>query len=251
MNLVYLRPLKSPAPSFAHDIEEPIRAELFSIERLEQHGESLRSRSGSPTSREPDARWRRGFGTTRRVLLEAYRSIAAAIREERSITPAAEWLVDNFHVVEEQIREIRDDLPPRLLSPTAQACRRPAAGISAGVRNRVGIRRAYRQPLRPADALPVRAGLSARAAIDDRRAVGGRDHAQDRAGGKSPPPGRAHRGRSEQRASEPTRWPTGCSASAAARRSPPRRRSKVSNERRCRRLSRCSWFNACAIRIPR
>ena len=46
-----------------------------------------------------------------RVLLEAYRGIASAIREERAITPAAEWLVDNFHVVEEQIREIRDDLP--------------------------------------------------------------------------------------------------------------------------------------------
>ena len=46
-----------------------------------------------------------------RVLLEAYRAIATAIREERAITPAAEWLVDNFHVVEEQIREIRDDLP--------------------------------------------------------------------------------------------------------------------------------------------
>jgi cyclic beta-1,2-glucan synthetase len=46
-----------------------------------------------------------------RVLLAAYRGIAGAIREERAITPAAEWLVDNFHVVEEQIREIRDDLP--------------------------------------------------------------------------------------------------------------------------------------------
>ena len=40
-----------------------------------------------------------------------YRGTATAIREERTITPAAEWLVDNFHVVEEQIREIRDDLP--------------------------------------------------------------------------------------------------------------------------------------------
>src|ERR1700689_3659207 len=46
-----------------------------------------------------------------RVLLDHYRSIAGAIREERAITPAAEWLVDNFHVVEQQIREIRDDLP--------------------------------------------------------------------------------------------------------------------------------------------
>ncbi|HEY8154025.1 MAG TPA: glucoamylase family protein [Myxococcota bacterium] len=45
------------------------------------------------------------------MLLGAYRAIGAAIREERAITPAAEWLVDNFHVVEDQIREIRDDLP--------------------------------------------------------------------------------------------------------------------------------------------
>ena len=35
-----------------------------------------------------------------------------AIKDERSITPAAEWLVDNFHIVDEQLREIRDDLPP-------------------------------------------------------------------------------------------------------------------------------------------
>ncbi|MGH7913420.1 MAG: glycosyl transferase, partial [Candidatus Binataceae bacterium] len=46
-----------------------------------------------------------------RVLLGAYRTIAVAIREERALTPAAEWLIDNFHVVEEQIREIHDDLP--------------------------------------------------------------------------------------------------------------------------------------------
>ena len=29
------------------------------------------------------------------------------------MSPAAEWLLDNFHVVEEQIREIKTDLPPR------------------------------------------------------------------------------------------------------------------------------------------
>ena len=46
-----------------------------------------------------------------RVLLKAYRAIAQAIREERAITPAAEWLVDNYHIVDEQLREIHDDLP--------------------------------------------------------------------------------------------------------------------------------------------
>ena len=34
------------------------------------------------------------------------------IREEGPITPAAEWLVDNFHVVDEVVRQIREDLPP-------------------------------------------------------------------------------------------------------------------------------------------
>jgi cyclic beta-1,2-glucan synthetase len=45
------------------------------------------------------------------LLLQVYRVLAQAIKDERTITPAAEWLVDNFHIVEEQLREIRDDLP--------------------------------------------------------------------------------------------------------------------------------------------
>ena len=93
------------------DPEEPIRSELFSIERLEQHGESLAAAqrvTPRPGAGRPLATRLRDNG---RVLLEAYRTIAEAIREERFIPPAAEWLVDNFHVVEEQIREIQDDLP--------------------------------------------------------------------------------------------------------------------------------------------
>ncbi len=45
-------------------------------------------------------------------MLAAYRSIASALNEKRAITPAAEWIVDNFHIVDEQIREVRDDLNP-------------------------------------------------------------------------------------------------------------------------------------------
>ena len=39
------------------------------------------------------------------VLLAAYRTIAKAGGEGRAITPAAEWLLDNYHLVEEQIRK--------------------------------------------------------------------------------------------------------------------------------------------------
>ena len=111
MNLVFLRALKAPPAAFAADAEEPIRAELFGIERLEQHAESLAA--AQPVTTRPNRGRRLGtrLQENGRVLLDAYRAIAVAIREERSITPAAEWLVDNFHIVEEQIREIRDDLP--------------------------------------------------------------------------------------------------------------------------------------------
>ena len=46
------------------------------------------------------------------VLLDAYRTIAKAISEGHAITLAAQLLIDNYHVVERQIRDIRFDLPP-------------------------------------------------------------------------------------------------------------------------------------------
>ncbi|MFA5774903.1 MAG: glucoamylase family protein, partial [Ilumatobacteraceae bacterium] len=92
-------------------LEEPILSEIFSVERLEQHAQSLAE------AQKVTAKPQRGnnilprVAENGRVLLEAYRVLALAIKDERSITPAAEWLVDNFPIVDEQLREIRDDLP--------------------------------------------------------------------------------------------------------------------------------------------
>ena len=93
-------------------LEEPIRAELFSIERLEQHAESLAAAQRVTTTPRKGRPLLARVLDNGRVLLESYRAVAQAIREERAITPAAEWLVDNYHIVDEQLREIRDDLPP-------------------------------------------------------------------------------------------------------------------------------------------
>jgi cyclic beta-1,2-glucan synthetase len=93
------------------DRDEAIRAELFSTERLERHAESLAGAQRVATRRRGRKVAPR-VDENARVLFESYHAIAQAIREGRSITPAAEWLVDNFHVVDEQIREIHDDLPP-------------------------------------------------------------------------------------------------------------------------------------------
>jgi cyclic beta-1,2-glucan glucanotransferase len=94
------------------NLEEPIRAELFSLERLEQHAESLAAAQAVTNEVSRGRPLIPRVVDNGRVLLESYRSIANAIREEHAITPAAEWLVDNFHIVDEQLREIKDDLPP-------------------------------------------------------------------------------------------------------------------------------------------
>ncbi len=109
-------------------LEDPIRAELFGIERLEQHAGSL---AAAQRVMGPAGRGRRLLPRVEdngRVLRESYRVIANAIREERAIVPAAEWLVDNFHVVDEQLREIRDDLPPAFYRELPKLAEGPLAG---------------------------------------------------------------------------------------------------------------------------
>ncbi len=44
-------------------------------------------------------------------LTEAYRAFAVAGRAGDPLTPAAEWLLDNFHVVRDQLREVEAALP--------------------------------------------------------------------------------------------------------------------------------------------
>ena len=114
------RDMKSPEP--------PIRAELFGIERLEQHAESLAVAQRILPRPGRGRRLLPRVEENGRVLRASYRGIAEAIREERAITPAAEWLVDNFHVVDEQLREIRDDLPPGFYRELPKLLEGPLAG---------------------------------------------------------------------------------------------------------------------------
>jgi cyclic beta-1,2-glucan synthetase len=91
--------------------EEPIRAEIFGIERLEQHAESLAAAQRTTEKLTRGRNLLARVDENARVLLAAYRDVAETVQENREITPAAEWLLDNFHTVDEQIRDIRDHLP--------------------------------------------------------------------------------------------------------------------------------------------
>ena len=47
----------------------------------------------------------------RKTLVASYASTVKAVQERKWISPAADWLINNFHVIQEQLREAREDLP--------------------------------------------------------------------------------------------------------------------------------------------
>ena len=109
--------------------EGPIRFELFSTERLEQHAVSL-AKAQKVSSRKEGQKLIPRVRENCRVLLDAYEAVANEVRLQHAITPAAEWLLDNFHVIEEQISNIHVDLPENLLPGAAQVGRRRTRRLS-------------------------------------------------------------------------------------------------------------------------
>ena len=94
--------------------EEPIRGERLSPEHLEEYaislaGGHLLSRSGKPGRRR---RLLSRLTENGKELSAAYEVLSHAVLLGERMSPAAEWLLDNFYIVEAQLREIRHDLPP-------------------------------------------------------------------------------------------------------------------------------------------
>ena len=205
----------------AAPLEPPIRSEIFGPERFAQHGRSLGETHRAGTSR-AGARRRssRACATTSASLREAHRYIGAQATTGYDVSPAAEWLLDNFHLIEAQLK--RDPRRPAaaLLPRPAGAAGRAAGRPAARLRRRLGLRRAHRQRVRrgAADALPERLPGDARA--DAGRAVGAADHLARRAGREPAPPGRARR---HEQGGARGRQPCAATASRATRLRAPRR----------------------------
>jgi cyclic beta-1,2-glucan synthetase len=88
-----------------------IRADLFGAERLEHHAISLALEQKVARARGSARRLFVRIRDNAAVLHLAYQAGAASLGAGHSVTPAAEWLLDNFHVIEAQLRSIKTDLP--------------------------------------------------------------------------------------------------------------------------------------------
>ena len=106
----------------------PVRQELFGIERLEQHAESLAKAQAVTDHPQAVLSLHLRLKRNAAVLLAAYRANAAELEQGRSVVPAAEWLLDNYHIAEAQIRDIRDDLPSGYYRKLPKLASGPFAG---------------------------------------------------------------------------------------------------------------------------
>jgi cyclic beta-1,2-glucan synthetase len=118
----------SSRPASLWDGISPIREELFSVERVESHARSLAAAQTTASKATRGLPLAARLADNGAVLLSAYRSIVTAIDEGRAITPASEWMIDNYHLVEKQILQISLDLPPGYYRQLPKLLTGPLAG---------------------------------------------------------------------------------------------------------------------------
>ncbi len=92
--------------------EKPLRDELLSIEKLEERARGLAVRFAlNPNPRKAAKNILPRFEDNARVLRQAYVTLADDVHRGGSVTPAAEWLLDNYHLVASEVLNARRNLP--------------------------------------------------------------------------------------------------------------------------------------------
>ncbi len=92
-------------------VHPPIRSEIFGMQRFAQHGRSLGTAHKAAQTRARPTSFFPQLKANIQVLREAHRYIGLQASTGYDISPAAEWLLDNFHLIEAQFKEIHDGLP--------------------------------------------------------------------------------------------------------------------------------------------
>ena len=108
--------------------EPPLRSELFSSDQMEQHGKTLAGLHKLSPEYPPDQLLAR-LADNEGILTGTRRLLMEAVTTDRRITPAGDWLLDNFYLIEEQIRTARRHLPKGY----SRELPRLKVGLSAGL----------------------------------------------------------------------------------------------------------------------
>ena len=108
-----------------------LHGELLGVERLEERARTLAA--GFTLSRHPrrgPPQLHRRLSADAEGLRLAYRTLAADVRRGEPASPAAEWLLDNFHLIEGEMREIQRHLPTPYYLELPKLATRELAGTA-------------------------------------------------------------------------------------------------------------------------
>jgi hypothetical protein len=81
----------------------PLRSELFSRDQMNFHARQLASRHIIHHRDSPELLLK-ALSDNEDILFDVDELLKKSIHDKKSISPAAEWLLDNFYLIEEQIR---------------------------------------------------------------------------------------------------------------------------------------------------
>lgn len=113
----------------AGPLDAPIRSEVFGLERFERHGNSL----GLTHRVVRERSLQTSFTPRLRDNIQRLRSVNAYIgsqaRTGYDISPAAEWLLENFHLLEAQFKEVDEGLPANYFKGLPVLVQPPLAGL--------------------------------------------------------------------------------------------------------------------------
>lgn len=94
-----------------HSELHPLRGESFSAEHLELHFQQLAQSQTTLPRGTAASDFSSRFERHAAGVIKTHQRVTESLKAGHPLPPEAEWLLDNFYVVEEQLREIRDDLP--------------------------------------------------------------------------------------------------------------------------------------------
>ena len=112
----------------SYEKEDPFRSELYSSDQMNSHGQVL-ARSHKLMKRNAADRLLKRLDANEKTLEEVRNLLVESISGGKTITPGAEWLLDNFYLIEEQMILARKHLPKGY----SEALPCLAEGISAGM----------------------------------------------------------------------------------------------------------------------
>ena len=89
----------------------PLRAELFTIEQVAVHATDLAIKQHEINYKKTTEQLLKRLDENEEVLIRVVNLLQESIKEKTPIAPAGEWLLDNFYLIEEQIRIAKRHLP--------------------------------------------------------------------------------------------------------------------------------------------